>query len=218
MEKIVSKTVLILLAFFFIILTILVKIYPLSPFDPEISRFLQQFHPVWFDSLMRAISFIGNGGIRAISIAGVFLAFLLKSRLKEAIFLFISGTGSILFSAIIKSFVSRPRPDPALINQNNYLDLSFSYPSGHVMFFMGFYGFLLFLTYIKLRKKLPGKLLIVLFTMLIVFIGVSRIYLGMHWFSDVLGSYLLGSIWLLVITHLYRKKLGVDNKFHFFVK
>ncbi|MBI2595777.1 phosphatase PAP2 family protein [Candidatus Daviesbacteria bacterium] len=210
MEKIASKTVLIMLTSFFIILTISAKIYPFLPFDPEISRFLQQFHPVWFDSFMRIVSYIGDGGIRAVSIIGAFLAFFLIGRQREAIFIFISGTGSILLSLIVKFFVLRPRPD-LLTGQNSYFDPSFSYPSGHALFVVGFYGFLLFLTITNtsFRKTLPGKLLIVLFSMLIVLIGVSRIYLGMHWFSDVLGSYLLGSIWLFVITRLYRNlKLG----------
>jgi undecaprenyl-diphosphatase len=71
------------------------------------------------------------------------------------------------------------------------------------MFYLGFFGFIWFLAFSLLKPSLKRSLPLVVFGGLIVLIGVSRIYLGEHWASDVLGSYLLGSLTLVVIIQFY---------------
>jgi undecaprenyl-diphosphatase len=80
---------------------------------------------------------------------------------------------------------------------------SYSFPSGHVMFYLGFFGFIWFLAFTLLKPSLKRSLLLVFFGILIVLIGVSRVYLGEHWPSDVLGSYLLGSLTLAALIQFY---------------
>jgi len=72
------------------------------------------------------------------------------------------------------------------------------------MFYLGFLGFIGFLVFSLLKPSLKRSLLLVLFGGLILLIGVSRIYLGEHWASDVLGSYLLGSLTLVATIQFYR--------------
>ncbi len=83
------------------------------------------------------------------------------------------------------------------------------------MFFIGLYGFLLFVIHSRFKKSdWKRAVLMVFFSLLIFLIGVSRIYLGAHWFSDVLGAYLLGFSWLLVIIWLDHKFSVKINSAH----
>jgi membrane-associated phospholipid phosphatase len=92
---------------------------------------------------------------------------------------------------------------PALVNVYASLT-SYSFPSGHVMFYLGFFGFVGFLAFSLWKPSIKRTLLLVLIGTLVALIGVSRVYLGEHWPSDVLGSYLLGSLTLVASIQLYR--------------
>ncbi len=109
---------------------------------------------------------------------------------------FLTIAGSEAIAVLMKIFIARPRPDPA---GALLLETTYSFPSGHALIALSFYGFL---TYIWLRERRHivtriGIFLLAVFV--IAGVGVSRIYLGVHWPSDVLGGYLLALIWLTVI-------------------
>ncbi|MDO8581569.1 MAG: LssY C-terminal domain-containing protein [bacterium] len=110
--------------------------------------------------------------------------------------LFLTMAGSEAIAILMKIFIARPRPDSA---GALLLETTYSFPSGHALIALSFYGFL---TYIWLRERrhIVTRIVIFLFAAFtIVGVGVSRIYLGVHWPSDVLGGYLLALIWLTVI-------------------
>jgi membrane-associated phospholipid phosphatase len=93
----------------------------------------------------------------------------------------------------LKNFISRPRP---LINRIIYADF-YSFPSGHAMSAIVFYGFISYLSII-LIKKIWQKTLMIFFCVCMIFaIGISRIYLGVHYPSDILAGYLAGMTWLM---------------------
>jgi undecaprenyl-diphosphatase len=114
----------------------------------------------------------------------------------------IAAVSSTAINVLVKSLIQRPRPTPDMVNVYSKLN-SYSFPSGHVMFYCIFFGFIAFLAFSLLKPSLKRSLLLVFFGGLVVLIGVSRIYLGEHWASDVLGSYLLGSLTLVAIIQVY---------------
>ena len=81
---------------------------------------------------------------------------------------------------------------------------SSGFPSGHVLTTTAFCGFLAFLAFTLLKPSAGRTGLIVVLALLIALMGPSRIFLGQHWFSDVMGAYLFGSLWLALTTHFYR--------------
>lgn len=198
-----SKNFLIGLIILFSVLTVLAKTHPYFFFDLFITKTIQQIQFGWFRSLMYIISYLGNFWPGAISVGIVVLSFLISKKNKEALFVLISTAGVALLSESFKTLVGRPRPDPELITQIGKFIRTDSFPSGHVLFYIGFYGFLLFLVYSKVKPGFIRSLLIFIFSFLIILVGISRIYLGAHWFSDVLGAYLIGTVWLYLVIFLY---------------
>ena len=115
-----------------------------------------------------------------------------------------------LLNRILKFIIARPRPQILrLVPEEGY-----SFPSGHAMVSMGFYGFLIYLIYTKIKNKKVKYSLIMLLSLLILTIGISRIYLGVHYFTDVIGGFIIAIIYLrLFIKHIYNKKIirGAKN-------
>ena len=110
-------------------------------------------------------------------------------------------------NSLVKSLIRRPRPGEDLVDVFEVL-MSFSFPSGHVMFYTILFGFVCYLAYTLLKRTLQKSLILGVFGIFILLVGVSRIYLGQHWASDVLGAYLLGGLILvgLILVHRWGKK------------
>ena len=121
----------------------------------------------------------------------------------EALVALIAALLSIGLNVLVKDLIQRPRPAAALVQVFARLK-DYSFPSGHVMFYTGFFGFIMFLSFTLLKPSLKRTLLLVFFGLLVLLIGVSRIYEGEHWASDALGAYLLGALTLVGIIQLYR--------------
>ncbi len=109
---------------------------------------------------------------------------------------------SALVNYILKLILKRPRPTENLL----MIESGYSFPSGHSMVSMAFYGFLIYLTYKNIKNKYLKFAIITLLTMLIICIGVSRIYLGVHYTSDVIAGFLVGIIYLVLFIHITKKK------------
>jgi membrane-associated phospholipid phosphatase len=187
----------------FIILAVLAKTVAYFTFDVTITQALQTFHPGWFDSLMYTLSWIGFSP-QAWMISVVVILFLLVSGLKwETVVTTVSLIGSSLLVVGIKILVDRPRPTAELVNVITQLK-TYSFPSGHVVYFTTFVGFMLFLVYTLLKKSWWRMALLVILGGMVALIGLSRIYEGQHWASDVLAAYLLGSVWLSLSILIYR--------------
>jgi membrane-associated phospholipid phosphatase len=199
----VFLTYLIVAVVVFIILAVLAKTIAYFTFDVTITRALQTYHAGWFDALMGALTWIGFAP-QAWVITLIILAFLYASGLKwETVVLLISVVGSSALGLGIKFLVDRPRPSADLVNVINQLK-DYSFPSGHVLFFTTFFGFLLFLAYTLLKPAWWRVVLLVTLVGMVALIGPSRIYEGQHWASDVIGAYLLGSVWLALSILIYR--------------
>jgi undecaprenyl-diphosphatase len=107
-----------------------------------------------------------------------------------------------LMTIAIKTRVLRPRPTKDLVRVMGELGEA-SFPSGHVVHYVTFYGFLFYLVFIHLKQRWFRTALLTLLAGIILLVGPSRIYMGHHWPSDVGGAYLVGTLWLGVIIIAY---------------
>lgn len=118
-----------------------------------------------------------------------------------------------LLNIFLKNIIQRPRPnDFRLISETGY-----SFPSGHSMISMAFYGFLIYLSIKYLKNKKMKIVLITFLSILIILIGISRIYLGVHYTSDVIAGFMISVCYLIIFTSLVKKYIieredGNDSK------
>jgi membrane-associated phospholipid phosphatase len=179
----------------FIILAVLAKTVAYFTFDVTITHAVQTFNAGWFAGLMNALSWMGFAPQTWIISLAV-IGFLYVSGLKwETVVSCASLLGSSALGLGIKLIVDRPRPSADLVNVISQLK-DYSFPSGHVLYFTTFVGFLLFLAYTLLTHSWWRTALLIILGSMVALIGLSRIYEGQHWASDVLAAYLLGSVWL----------------------
>ena len=104
---------------------------------------------------------------------------------------------------ILKHILQRPRPTEFRIIE----ETGYSFPSGHSMVSMAFYGYLVYLIYKYVKNKYIKWISITLLSILICSIGVSRIYLGVHYTSDVLSGFLISISYLVIYISLINKFL-----------
>ena len=178
------------------------RFYDVLPGDEPLQEWLQGLrHPV-VTGYMEAVSFFGRAwliiGLAGIVMLGLFAA----GRRRDG--LAATGVMAILFlSPILKLLVGRPRPSADLSVVADSLSNS-SFPSGHAYQSMVLFAFVILLLSILVRTKwirwsAQGFLIV-----LILAIGVSRVYLNAHWPSDVIGAYIIGGFFLALLYRRYR--------------
>jgi undecaprenyl-diphosphatase len=187
----------------FAVLTFLVKTTPSFPLDLQITLGIQSINVPVFGGLMTAVSWLGFSPQSVIITALIILLILGFGLQWEALVGLIAALLSLGLNLLVKDLIQRPRPAATLVHVLATLN-DYSFPSGHVMFYTGFYGFIVFLAFALLKPSLKRTLLLVFFGLLVLLVGISRIYVGEHWASDVLGAYLLGTLTLVAIIELYR--------------
>lgn len=130
-----------------------------------------------------------------------FLSFFIFKNKKTSIFVWINLISITILNQVLKFILHRPRPtDFRIIEESGY-----SFPSGHSMASMAFYGFLIYLIYKKINNKYLKWGLICFLSILILFIGISRIYLGVHYTSDVLAGFLISVAYLILFVSIVNK-------------
>ena len=154
-------------------------------------------------SVATLLSFLGS--IKGLIVVSFFLVFILKSN-KQRIFLFLDLIGSGLIINITKNIFLRERP---IIGQNLLADYSF--PSGHTFIAITFYGFLLYLV-MKDKESNYKKLKEVVLLFLIITIPLSRLILGVHYLTDVLGGITLGLAYLFFLIIMYESNFLKDKE------
>jgi len=173
------------------------------PIDLSITQALQGLRSPVFHALMVAVSWLGYMPQAVITLLLPAAAAWWLCYRWEAKMIVLSTAAVVLVNIIVKTVVNRPRPASTLVEVYTTLS-THSFPSGHVMFAVGLFGFLLFLAFTLMRPSWLRVALIVMFAALIALTGLSRIYLGEHWASDVLGAYLLGMPGLAVAVAVYQ--------------
>jgi len=189
----------------FTYLSFFIAWHPILDFDIKTSLFIQQYHADWLDKVMLAISFFGELPYSLLSVVIVAAIFYWQKYKREGLFI-----STVLLSGLIilgiKNVINRPRPTAfyvRLVEVNRFQ----SYPSGHVLSYTLFFGFLIIIMNTsKNIPKLTRKIITYLSAFLIITIAPSRIYLGAHWFTDTVGGFLLGLICLFPLCYFYFKK------------
>jgi len=186
----------------FVTLAVVAHFVAYFPIDLRITRAMQAYHGLWFARAMFWVSWIGFQPQVVFLVLGTAAALFLPGLRWEAVSTLFAAAGALL-GAVVKLVVIRPRPSADLISVFQRLPSS-GFPSGHVIEFTCFGGFLVFLAYTLLKESPLRTALISAACLLVLLMGPSRIYQGQHWFSDVMGAYLFGSLWLMLTIRVYR--------------
>jgi undecaprenyl-diphosphatase len=174
--------------------------------DAAITLRVQKRNHPWFDRLMHIVSWPGFPPQSRVLPTGIAAILWFRGMRLEAIFQVLAwGTGGV--STVFKRIMQRKRPSA----ENSGIRVAIaniggtSFPSGHVIIYSGVYGFLAFLANTWIRPAVIRRTVVGLLTSMLSLVGISRVYLGHHWFTDVVASYLLGTTYLVALTSVYRR-------------
>lgn len=138
----------------------------------------------------------------------IIVAYLLKDK-KKSMGISINLVLAFLMNILLKNIFQRERP---LLENRLIHEMGYSFPSGHSMVSMAFYGFLIYLIYVYIDRKRYKYPLIILLSIIILIIGFSRIYLGVHYLSDVLAGFLISIAYLILFVYFFNKFIKVNPK------
>ncbi len=160
------------------------------------------------DATTPIAKFVTNfGGAVCLIMISIILLVLIKNKKIGTSIIINLGTVTIL-NVLLKGILQRPRPiEYRIINESGY-----SFPSGHSMVSMAFYGYLIYLIYKYIKNKYLKYTLITILSALIIIIGTSRIYLGVHYTSDVIAGFLISISYLVVYTSLTKRFIQNTNR------
>jgi undecaprenyl-diphosphatase len=180
-----------------LVLGLIAHTHPVLPVDIGFTSAVQRIHSAAFQRVMIFISALGYPPWAEIIETTALVTLALLRRPLEALFLALTllADGG---AALIKVLVARPRPSPKEVEVLLRLG-SFSFPSGHVVHFTVFYGFLAVVLATCWRSTWWRNSLMACCIALIALVGLSRIYLGEHWLTDVIAGYLFGGVFLVVL-------------------
>ncbi len=183
-----------------------VHIHPVLAIDVAITHEFQENQNPWLSGFMFAVSWLGYQFITytALIVVTAIIFWILRLRL-EAIFIIAVSVVSSLLNGLIKVIVARPRPSSSLVDVLSAAGGQ-SFPSGHVMAYVAFFGLLFSFGLILFKRdRWWHYLILVIPGAFVVLVGPSRIYLGDHWASDVLGAYMVGGALLGISLYIYLK-------------
>jgi len=165
-------------------------------FDDSIRGFVHQFAFPALTILMQIASFLGSTLFLILLGISVVITLYLKKHRRGAIIFTITTIGASLLLASLKIAFRRARPEPFF---DTILPASYSFPSGHSLASFCFYGALAAIITVRIEKLWLKIIVWLAAAILILLIGISRIYLGVHYPSDVLAGFAVGLIWVITI-------------------
>ena len=187
------------LLIFFVVLTILVVLGVTKGFDDSVYSLVRSLESGFFDKYFLTVTKLGN---ESVVIILAFIIFLLVRR-NDKLLVLLTCLLSVVSNQLIKHIIMRDRPSVyRMIKQGG-----FSYPSGHSMIAVALYGILIYLVFKYIKNKYLKYGLSALLVLLILSIGISRIYVGVHFASDVVGGFSLAIAEIVLIVSFLEKKL-----------
>ena len=170
-------------------------------FDETIFLFFKDFiNHQRLNQLMESITNLSAPQLMMYAFPIIVVIFFIFKLKRESLFLLISGGGGLLLLSAFKRIFERARPPYPLL----YAETGFSFPSGHATFSFVFYGALAYLVWISDFPKYLRILMMVFLIFLSLAIGISRIYLRVHFPSDVIAGFALGYSWLFMVLFIFK--------------
>ena len=174
-------------------------------FEHEIGRFDNAIYSVVSQHITpittTIFKFITNlGGVITVLVVTLCILVFIKEK-KYGIYVTVNLVVITLINQLLKNIIQRPRPTEFRIID----EVGYSFPSGHSMVSMAFYGFLIYLTYKNVQNKYLKWISCIILSILIILIGISRIYLGVHYASDVIGGFCFSIGYLIIFTKIIKK-------------
>jgi undecaprenyl-diphosphatase len=166
----------------------------IPPLDTATTAFLHGLASPTLDAVMNAATFVGSSPMLAAVVGLAVVLLLARRRRAEAVFIVVAFVGTLVLNDGLKSLFQRPRPgfDWAEVWPET------GFPSGHSMD-----SFVVYLAIALVIWRLAGRRMGIVASVLAlgvtISVGISRIYLGAHWLSDVIGGYLAAMLWLLLL-------------------
>lgn len=194
----------------FVVLAVFARFYDYFPSDVYIAHRIQNIDVPAFGGYVDFVNFIGND-VFYIVLTLVLAGGVLLLRAPIEAFLVLLTIGPRLLNSATKEAVTRPRPSPDLVHVSLH-DSGYSFPSGHTVGTAALFGVLLLVLPAVVPLKPLRWLLQLGCVLLIASAGPARVYVGVHWPSDVLGSYLLALMFLIPATVAYRMVAGTRTR------
>ena len=194
-NKIDKKIVaLIILVIVFIIIAMLVCLDTTNVFDTTITNSIHRNISGEIHKILEVITFVGGVKFLPLLVLFICLVLVLKRKRNYAELLLFNSLFSTIAYIVLKNIIQRPRPSIFLF----ITETGYSFPSGHATNNMAFYGMLIYLASKTIKDKKLKILTIVLLSLWILVMGITRIYFNVHYPSDVLAGYVLGGICILI--------------------
>jgi membrane-associated phospholipid phosphatase len=178
-------------------------------FDISVFAFFSKYVSAPNSDLMQFVTFLGSHYfLVAANILLVAYFLFLKKHKWYAIKIPVISLSSLLIMLLLKQIFNRQRPDTPLLEAA----MGLSFPSGHAMMSLSFYGLLIYISYISIQVKWVKWIMISVLGLLILSIGLSRIYLRVHYASDVIAGFCIGIMWLFISVIILNKMERVGKK------
>jgi len=164
--------------------------------DQNTLEFVLRHRVGWISTTARMVTVVGSGWIVALVVAGAAMVLALRRRPVDALFVVMSVIGTAIAVAVVKHAVGRPRP---ALHDRLVSATGAAFPSGHAAQSIACYGALAVVVVLASRSNRVRTFAMVAAAVVAFAVGGSRIYLGVHWLSDVVGGWLLAAGWLLAL-------------------
>mgnify|MGYP001566629656 FL=1 len=170
-------------------------------------NFVEQIRTPVLTLFFKAVTFMGEWSFVLGALVLISIFFIIKKRVRYDLILWLVTVGGLGTAFVLKEIFHRGRPIGALIAET-----SSSFPSAHAVISIAFYAFIFYLLARNTKRRFLKYLLITMIFLVPIFLGFSRIYLGVHYLSDVLAGYAVGDFWFLIGVYglkiINRKKLS----------
>ena len=199
MKKKYKYISIIILIVLFLLFAILIKTNNIAGFDNSIYKLITKHKNPYLTNFFKGVTFLCSKYF----IISIILLLLILPKNKFSLKITINVIICFIINQLIKYTFQRPRPlNIGLIKENGY-----SFPSGHAMISLSFYGFIIYLINKNNYSKTIKITTSIVLSVLILLIGISRIYLGVHYASDVIAGFAISLAHLILYT-TYNEKIG----------